>query len=397
MLSSCNIFITKGFIIKEFNGILTPEIKLIIECCKLSQNSDFIESNITLIKDWDDFLSLAYSHGIFPLIYKTLKNYTQIPVEIQNTMKYINMNIVKQNMLMTSELLKVTKFLEENGIEAISFKGPVLSQMAYGDVVSRQYCDLDILINKNDLLRTVNLFLENNYINILPLEIISNNICLNTIKDFTVENKTSKLNIEIHWNLFETKYDLAFRKLDILKSSNILINQNKIRTISNETLLIYLCLHGSKHAWERIEWISDIDRFIRNNELDFSEIDEFLNDNSLLLGLYLSYILFDTPLDKKYIEKIKDKKIKTLSKKVLEIMIDKRYQEDEFYRNKKIFYFQIFLYEKLFEKINFFISTFFKISAEDCQTFHLKEKYKFLYIFLRPFRIARKYLKKQDF
>ena len=67
------------------------------------------------------------------------------------------MDIVKQNMLMTSELIKVLKILEENNIEAISFKGPVLSQLAYGDVVSRQYCDLDILINIKDFESVVNL------------------------------------------------------------------------------------------------------------------------------------------------------------------------------------------------------------------------------------------------
>lgn len=83
-------------------------------------------------------------------------------------MKQHYMDIVKQNMLMTSELIKVVKILEENNIEAISFKGPVLSQLAYGDVVSRQYCDLDILVDEKELIRTVNLFLDNGYGNLLP-------------------------------------------------------------------------------------------------------------------------------------------------------------------------------------------------------------------------------------
>jgi hypothetical protein len=268
--------------------------------------------------------------------------------------------------------------------------------MAYGDVISRQYVDLDILVEKKELVKTVNLLLENNYENTLPLEIISNEICLNTIKDFTVQNKSSKINIEIHWSLFESKYNKAFKKLDISQTSDFLINQNKLKTLSNETLLIYLCFHGSKHAWERIEWISDIDRLIRNNKIDFSEIDEFLDDNSLLLGLYLSNILFDTPLEEKYLEKIVDDKIKNLSKKVYEIMLDKKYYKDEYYRNKKIFNFQVSLYKNLFEKTNHYLRTFFQISEEDCQTFYLEKRSKFLYLFLRPFRIVKKYLKKQD-
>jgi len=34
---------------------------------------------------------------------------------------------------MSAELIKVMALLEENGIEALTFKGPALAQMAYGD------------------------------------------------------------------------------------------------------------------------------------------------------------------------------------------------------------------------------------------------------------------------
>lgn len=352
-----------------------------------------IEDNILLIKNWDNFLSLVYSHGIFPLVYKTLKNNTQISSKVQNSMKYLNMNIVKQNMLMTSELLNVSKLLEENGINAISFKGPVLSQMAYGDVVSRQYCDLDILVEKKDLKKTINLLLENDYINILPLEIISNEICLEVIKDFTIVNEKSKTNIEIHWNLFESKYDLTFKNLGDIEFINILINQNEIKTISKEILLVYLCFHGSKHAWERIEWISDIDRFIRNNQIDFSNIGIFLEYNSFKLGLYLSNLLFDTPLDKSILEKVSNENIKKLSTRVFEIYLDKKYFEDEKYYHKVLFKFQVSLVDSVFEKLIYHFEHLFAISNKDVQTFY-KVKNKYYFIFLRPFRLVSSVFKK---
>ena len=49
-------------------------------------------------------------------------------------------------MLLTSELIKIMKLLEENDIKAIAFKGPTLAQLAYGDVTLRQYVDLDLLV-----------------------------------------------------------------------------------------------------------------------------------------------------------------------------------------------------------------------------------------------------------
>lgn len=87
-----------------------------------------------------------------PLVYKRLKNYQElVPKIVLSGLKLNYMNIVKHNMLLTSELIKIMKLLEENDIEAVSFKGPILAQLAYPDITLRQYADLDILIKKEDV------------------------------------------------------------------------------------------------------------------------------------------------------------------------------------------------------------------------------------------------------
>ena len=101
---------------------------------------------------------MTYSHGVFPLVYNTLKIYDDlIPHEQISYMKQTYMDIVKQNMLMTSELIKVMKLFKENDIESIAFKGPTLSQNAYGNISLRQYCDLDILLKKDDVYKVYDL------------------------------------------------------------------------------------------------------------------------------------------------------------------------------------------------------------------------------------------------
>ena len=86
-----------------------------------------------------------------------------IPHEVFEELKTANTNIVKDNMLMTSELIKVMNLLELNNIKAISFKGPVLSQMAYGNIALRQFVDLDILVEEKSLEKVSSILLENNY------------------------------------------------------------------------------------------------------------------------------------------------------------------------------------------------------------------------------------------
>jgi hypothetical protein len=394
LLSSCNIFITKGFIIKEFNSILTPEIKLIIECCKLSQDSDFIESNIALIKDWDDFLSLAHSHGIFPLVYKTLKNYTQIPIEIQNTMKRINMNIVKQNMLMTSELLKVTKLLEENGIEAISFKGPVLSQMAYGDVVSRQYCDLDLLVDKSNFLQIVELLKSKSYSFIDEYILDKIQEKRNIFHDLTMISD-SGVNIELHWRLFSDEYMIDFDEIMLLKDlHSIKIQAQNIKTFSNEINLIYLCIHGAKHNWERIEWLVDIMKFIKyetiNRDILFNYINKTKTQKIVYSTFNLCSSILDMELENSFKNKVFTKEIIELSKSFEKIFyddFDSSISGKE--PSKKVTKVQFDLLHGIKAKF-LFLSSLFRPTEVDYNSIKLSKKLNIFYYFIRIYNITIK-------
>jgi hypothetical protein len=215
---------------------------------------------------------LAYSHGIFPLVYRSLKEFQQlIPDDIFIRMKQHYMDIVKQNMLMTSELMKVVKILEENNIESISFKGPVLSQLAYGDVVSRQYCDLDILVDENNIDKVCNLLKEKNYQfdELLFKKIFENK---SIFHDITIY-KENIVNIEFHWRLFSDEYKTDFTSLnlnDYVTYSSISNIQLKI--FKNELTLLYLSIHGTKHNWERVEWLVDIVKLVENTQLNWNEV-----------------------------------------------------------------------------------------------------------------------------
>ena len=67
-----------------------------------------------------------------------------------------------------------------------------------------------------------------------------------------------------------------------------------------EDLLLVLCLHGSKHCWERLAWICDVAELIgANPELDWNEImrrSAALNiEKAVMLGLDLASELVDAP------------------------------------------------------------------------------------------------------
>ena len=299
------------------------------------------------------------------------------------------MDIVKQNMLMTIELIKVIKILEENNIEAISFKGPVLSQLAYGDVISRQYCDLDILINIKDFELIVTLLNKLDYSSKLNYEISMEKI-KNIICDHLFIKKKSNINIEIHNNLFSINFPINIPTSNFFyNQQNVSMNNINIKTFSNEYLLFYLCLHGCKHLFNRLSWLLDIHKIISSLNIDwgkFIKIVESHKTKSLVYtSLFLSEELFQTNLP----ELIKVKHRKKYQKLIKYILNN----NENFEVTDKFSFVHLLLFDNFKEK---FLYTFyiFRPSFLDYQSVNKEYKSELVYYLIRPINILSRLFKK---
>lgn len=84
-----------------------------------------------------------------------------------------------------------------------------------------------------------------------------------------------------------------------------------------------LCVHGSKHFWERLLWILDVAQLIRTQEVDWTLLKEIAaklkSTRVLLLGLHLAHDLFHAPLPGELLEEIaRDSAVQELAEKVCE-------------------------------------------------------------------------------
>lgn len=370
-------------------------ILLIIESSKIIKNDHFIEELTSQIDDWNTFIKQANAHGVLPLVYSTLKKHsTLIPIDAIKTMKFHCTEIAKQNMLMTSELIKIMKLLEDNNIKAISLKGPALSQMVFGDIVSRQYVDLDILIDEINLYDAAKLLTFHNYKSDSPISLLKNRMYLKVDNDFSFFTPNN-VHIELHWKLFREKIGLNRSFNEYFEDHiSVDINNNSIKTLSTEMLLVYLCLHGSKHAWERIEWINDINMLISNNKIDWIRVINIAgimeSKISLFLGLNISNILYNTEMPKNILVIIKSTYINKLTEEVFQFIESDLVNNKNYMIYKKINSFQSRLLETKKQKIQHFIFTYFSITKNDYLAFPLPSWLRGLYYIIKPFRIINK-------
>ena len=377
---------------------LSPELFFLISCCQTEPDFKDIASQLKELPDTKKIIVLASRHGILPLVYKTLRHSKlDLNTNLLTELKSRYMHISQKNMLMTAELIKTMKLFKENNIEALAFKGPTLAQLAYGDITLRQYGDLDILIDKTQLVFANKILQKNGYTLLYPQKVLTSKTCLGILID--VGYLHNNVHIELHWKLLQSKHagKNALAKPGDFKKE-VTINTYTLNALANELLLVYLCLHGSKHAWERIEWICDIDRLIRSQDFDWIKAVQIADASQLkrafYLGLTLTHSFFNTPLPEYILKEIHISDTDILKEATIVQLNTASDITNDFIQNKKIFFYQLGLFGSVWDRILFIIHSFLHISPADCMTYTLPEALKFLYIVLRPVRLASSYTKR---
>lgn len=386
---------------KQFSmsqGVLYP---LLIECSRVDPCPERLETYAAEISDWSGALDSAYAHGVFPLVAKTLKNVTAVPETVKQTLKTVNLEIARRNMQMSAELRNVIELLEAHDIQVLALKGPVLSQTIYGDITSRQYMDIDVLIPREQLYAAAEILLGHGYTSEHSIEFLKNRTLLKVAKDFSLFSPESRVHIEFHWQLFLPR-QVKKSNIELFSGNNptVDISGRAVMTLGDDENLIYLLLHGSKHMWERLEWIVDIDRIIRlrHNLIDWQHLNLLAEKMEIkvmyYLGLAITHKVFNTPMPASILQVIKGMEKVQIA---CEFIIGEMLKGGLLVENTKAFAFRN-LYRMRLNKDNrwaivrHYATTLFQLKDSDVYMVNLPRSLACLYQFTRIYRMAGFYL-----
>ena len=349
---------------------------------------------------WTKCMKLAHHHAVIPQFYKALKdNNITAPELFMRQLASQQRNIALENMKLTAELIHITQQLDINNLPYLSIKGPALSQTLYQNITIRQICDLDILVDEKDLTRVAGILFKEGYQTELAYALLENDGYRALDNDFTFLHHQKKIMIELHWKLFPARHHmpLDFKRLYKVHI-HVTLQKHKIKVLSNEENLLYLCLHASKHLFEQLKWLCDIDRLVRANpDIEFNTLYNRANElqvqEPFLVALQMSRTLYNTPLPD-FINTKMTPRTDILIQKSLQYFTDDFTMLDE--GNKKRLRL-LFLQELNSDKQNRYLALFiyiFKPSSVDYIHYNLPKRLNFLYPLLRPIRLFRKYLLK---
>ena len=276
-------------------------------CCARTEASPEIAAKIRALAasdvDWDYLALLARRHSIIPLLYLQLERQSAdlIPPAFLSTLKLQYQENSARNIILTAELCRLIDLFREHGIETIPYKGPALALFAYGDLALRRFVDLDVIVRKSDVLRARDLLLADGYVPGKSLTLTQQELLLRTQHNLQFSRDNRRLLLELHWEVAPHLFASSVQENELWQNlTTINVNSTELKTLTAEDLLFSLCVHGSRHLWERLGWICDVAELIARHQINWAALlqrsAETDSERMFLLGIHLAQKLLGTNL-----------------------------------------------------------------------------------------------------
>ena len=238
------------------------ENELILSCARREVAPSLLKQEI----NWDYLFITAQAHGLLPLLHKHLTSVAGdlVPGHFLSRLKRESVANSQNVLHLISKQLRVYKLFKENNIPVALFKGPLLAQMAYGEISLRQAGDIDLLITRQHFDRA-RCLLESLGYEMYPrlttaqlASHLSNHCEVQFMRDewFTV--------VDLHWDLAPRSFVFKVKAEEVLsRLQSVSLAGTMVETFSAEDLVLYQAMHGAKHLWRRLEWISSLAESLR--------------------------------------------------------------------------------------------------------------------------------------
>ena len=244
-----------------------------IDMAVIARMRELLRSNI----HWKFVIDAAAAHGVKPLLCHNLSKHCResIPKDVLDQLqRYLQAHSLN-NLFLTRELIKLLGLLEKNGISAIPWKGPVLAAAAYGDVALRQFGDLDILVREQDAMKAKDLLLSSGY-RLLYRGSAEDEAAFHGLRQVCeLTRHDDRAVVELHWAITSQTFYFPLDPASLWDHlETVFLDGTPVRNLGLEDLLIVLCVHGAKHHWEKLMWISDIAELLRaySKKIDWTRL-----------------------------------------------------------------------------------------------------------------------------
>jgi hypothetical protein len=232
--------------------------------------------------DWERFVSLARVHRLGPVLLANAEHLDNVPKWVRDELRARTRVETGSLLHLTSELHTVLNVLEAADIEALPYKGPILSTVAHGDIGAREFDDIDLVVDPGSYQESCELLEAGGYSVYKRLGPLGETVLTNDVGGL----------IEVHSHVFPRYLpaDLAFDTL-WRRRTTVEVGDREVPALAPADRVVVLCVHGTRHCWSRLSWVHDIATLVATDQVPWEEVRERAAEHGCLRHVHLGYWL----------------------------------------------------------------------------------------------------------
>lgn len=252
--------------------------------------------------DWMALYHAAVAQGVNPAVHEHLMAACPqlVPDATRKAFKARSVETAARNLMLVSELRRVAKQLESEGIRMIAFKGPTLAKVGYGDLNLRAYNDLDLLVPPEDFARAEALLGADGYTNRHNFSETRKSLFVRLEGELALVHPTRRLEVDLHTHIAPRRYSYALGFERVWeRRARVDLHGQPVATLGAVDLVQVLCWHGAKHGWRVLRCVTDVAAVLdAHPDLDWDELrrqaEALRAERLLYVGLGLARDLLGT-------------------------------------------------------------------------------------------------------
>lgn len=274
---------------------MRPENELLLLCARVHAGDEAAAERIRELAqariDWEYLYSLAQRHAVLPLLYRGLEANAPgaAPQDFKNKLRQKFRDNATRNLLLAGELVRIARLFESEGLQVLAYKGPALAVQAYGELSLRRFIDLDVIVRRRDVGRAGVLLQKLGFNKPEGLTPSQEKFLLRCQYNLAFTRDGGRLIVELHWELASFRFaSVPLGESVWERAVAVGLTGGEVKSLSPEDLLLALCVHGTKHLWERLGWVCDVAALLNSQtNLDWPLIARRAQDSRVERMLYL--------------------------------------------------------------------------------------------------------------
>ncbi|MBI1203316.1 MAG: hypothetical protein GC182_12460 [Rhodopseudomonas sp.] len=254
-------------------GTSSPEFVLTVACCRWppSETRDHaVREAAAGPIDWDRLLRVVRRHRVDGLVHAALTAAGIEPPPAAATVLARRAHaIARHDLTLAAETARLQGLFDAAGIAVLVLKGIPLALLAYRSLGLKHSKDIDLLVPPERAMQAWELLEAQGYGLRQPRGSLSarqRRLVLRYAREIALADQNRGSEVELRWRAATSPPLLtgvdAYREYQTVTLSN----GAGIRTLNDDDLFAYLCLHGADHGWSRLKWLADLNAFLAGKD-----------------------------------------------------------------------------------------------------------------------------------